>query len=91
MDTHVVIALTGYLMWGLWVFALIGFMVWTRGLRSSRTTVPVDGTVVAPAEQAIPPDDPSLALPILAERTRRRKAARADIPRSAGLDRAPSQ
>lgn len=92
VDKAVVIALTGYLMWGVWLFALIGFVLWIRsGLRPSRPAEPVDSTAVVPAEPAVPPDEPSLALPILAERTRRRAAARAAISRSAGLDRAASQ
>jgi hypothetical protein len=80
VDISLAIALTEYFMGSLWAFVIVGFVLWIRSeLRQRRPAVPVDGTVADPAERLTPPEDPPFALPILAERTRRRAAARSGL------------
>lgn len=70
-------ALAEYFMASLWAFVLVGVVLWIRAeMRRRRPAVPVDRRVADPAKLPTPPADPPFALPILAERTRRRAAAR---------------
>lgn len=87
MDKSVALVLIEYMTWSAVVVALVGLVAWMwseRRLR--RLAVPVDSKAAVPAAPQ-PIEQPLFALPILAERTIRRAAARADMTTSMGRDR----